>query len=131
MLYLASVPAFILLFGMQFAVESPRWLCKVIFMKYQQIDNKLSNLLFMTLLSDVSSFHCQVGRVADAKKVVGSIWSDSDIERSIEEIQAVITNDSGDFRSSWVELLVEPHKRGYFLQFLSFFFIICCKQQIY
>ncbi|KAM0938990.1 putative major facilitator, sugar transporter, major facilitator superfamily [Dioscorea sansibarensis] len=80
MLYLASVPAFILLFGMQFAVESPRWLCKV-------------------------------GRVADAKKVVGSIWSDSDIERSIEEIQAVITNDSGDFRSSWVELLVEPHKK--------------------
>lgn len=28
MLYIASVPGFILVFGMQFAVESPRWLCK-------------------------------------------------------------------------------------------------------
>ncbi|XP_039113843.1 probable plastidic glucose transporter 1 isoform X2 [Dioscorea cayenensis subsp. rotundata] len=84
MLYLASVPAFILLFGMRFAVESPRWLCKV-------------------------------GRVADAKKVIGSIWSDSDIERSIEEIQAVITNDSRDLGSSWVELFVEPHKRVAFI----------------
>lgn len=29
MLYIASVPGFILTLGMQFAVESPRWLCKV------------------------------------------------------------------------------------------------------
>ncbi|XP_042514719.1 probable plastidic glucose transporter 1 isoform X1 [Macadamia integrifolia] len=29
MLYIASLPAFILTFGMQFAVDSPRWLCKV------------------------------------------------------------------------------------------------------
>ncbi|XP_077214734.1 major facilitator superfamily protein isoform X2 [Tasmannia lanceolata] len=29
MLYIATVPGFILIFGMQFAVESPRWLCKV------------------------------------------------------------------------------------------------------
>lgn len=72
-------------------------------------------------------FALQVGRVADAKKVIGSIWSDSDIERSIEEIQAVITNDSRDLGSSWVELFVEPHKRGYFLQFHSFFFIMCSK----
>ncbi|KAK9060420.1 hypothetical protein SSX86_021124 [Deinandra increscens subsp. villosa] len=28
MLYIASVPGFILTFGMQFAVDSPRWLCK-------------------------------------------------------------------------------------------------------
>ncbi|XP_010913405.1 probable plastidic glucose transporter 1 isoform X2 [Elaeis guineensis] len=28
-LYIASAPGFILMFGMQFAVESPRWLCKV------------------------------------------------------------------------------------------------------
>ncbi|KAI3712142.1 hypothetical protein L1987_70691 [Smallanthus sonchifolius] len=28
MLYIASVPGFILAFGMQFAVDSPRWLCK-------------------------------------------------------------------------------------------------------
>ncbi|KAL6287306.1 hypothetical protein ACE6H2_011696 [Prunus campanulata] len=29
MLYIASVPGFILALGMQFAVDSPRWLCKV------------------------------------------------------------------------------------------------------
>ncbi|XP_058080577.1 probable plastidic glucose transporter 1 isoform X2 [Magnolia sinica] len=29
MLYIASSPAFLLIFGLQFAVESPRWLCKV------------------------------------------------------------------------------------------------------
>ncbi|KAK9133215.1 hypothetical protein Scep_012743 [Stephania cephalantha] len=29
MLYIASVPGLILIIGMQFAVESPRWLCKV------------------------------------------------------------------------------------------------------
>lgn len=29
MLYIASVPGFILALGMQFSVESPRWLCKV------------------------------------------------------------------------------------------------------
>lgn len=28
MLYIASVPGFVLAFGMQFAVDSPRWLCK-------------------------------------------------------------------------------------------------------
>ncbi|GMG98705.1 hypothetical protein Nepgr_000545 [Nepenthes gracilis] len=29
MLYIASIPGFVLALGMQFAVESPRWLCKV------------------------------------------------------------------------------------------------------
>lgn len=29
MLYISSVPGFVLTLGMQFAVESPRWLCKV------------------------------------------------------------------------------------------------------
>lgn len=29
MLYIASVPGFVLALGMQFAVDSPRWLCKV------------------------------------------------------------------------------------------------------
>lgn len=62
MLYLASVPAFILLFGMRFAVESPRWLCKVIFMKYQQINNKLSNFLFVTFLSEETFLLCIAGR---------------------------------------------------------------------
>lgn len=31
MFYIASVPGFILALGMQFAVDSPRWLCKVRF----------------------------------------------------------------------------------------------------
>ncbi|KAF4386441.1 hypothetical protein G4B88_006697 [Cannabis sativa] len=29
LLYFASIPGFVLVFGMQFAVDSPRWLCKV------------------------------------------------------------------------------------------------------
>lgn len=29
MLYIASLPGFVLALGMQFAVDSPRWLCKV------------------------------------------------------------------------------------------------------
>lgn len=29
MLYIASVPGFVLALGMEFAVDSPRWLCKV------------------------------------------------------------------------------------------------------
>lgn len=28
-MYIASIPGFILAIGMQFAVDSPRWLCKV------------------------------------------------------------------------------------------------------
>lgn len=31
MLYTACVPGLIIMLGMQFAVESPRWLCKVIY----------------------------------------------------------------------------------------------------
>lgn len=29
MLYIAGIPGFVLALGMQFAVDSPRWLCKV------------------------------------------------------------------------------------------------------
>lgn len=34
MLYIASIPGFILALGMQFAVDSPRWLCKVRFLSF-------------------------------------------------------------------------------------------------
>ncbi|KAJ0986535.1 hypothetical protein J5N97_004891 [Dioscorea zingiberensis] len=67
------------------------------------------------LLLKVLDGYVRWGRVADAKKVIGSLWSVSDVERSIEEIQAVITNDSIDLGSSWFDLLVEPHRRVAFI----------------
>ncbi|KAL5571220.1 hypothetical protein UlMin_020817 [Ulmus minor] len=81
MLYIASIPGFILIFGMQFAVDSPRWLCKV-------------------------------GRLGDAKAVIQNLWGASQVERAIEEFQAVIKDDGSDVDSRWVELLEEPHSRG-------------------
>ncbi|XP_034583195.1 probable plastidic glucose transporter 1 isoform X1 [Setaria viridis] len=78
MLYAACVPGFLIGAGMQFAVESPRWLAKV-------------------------------GRFDDARKVVESLWEPSEVDKSMEEIKAVVAND--DSQSSWSELLVEPHNR--------------------
>ncbi|OQU89457.1 hypothetical protein SORBI_3002G193800 [Sorghum bicolor] len=78
MLYAACVPGVLIVAGMQFAVESPRWLAKV-------------------------------GRFDDAKKVVESLWEPSEVEKSMEEIKAVVVND--DSRGSWSDLLVEPHNR--------------------
>ncbi|KAG2634885.1 probable plastidic glucose transporter 1 isoform X2 [Panicum virgatum] len=78
MLYAACVPGFLIAVGMQFAVESPRWLAKV-------------------------------GRFDDARKVVESLWEPSEVDKSMEEIKAVVAND--DSLSSWSELLVEPHNR--------------------
>ncbi|KAL5573435.1 hypothetical protein UlMin_023032 [Ulmus minor] len=84
MLYIASIPGFILIFGMQFAVDSPRWLCKV-------------------------------GRLGDAKAVIQNLWGASQVERAIEEFQAVIKDDGSDVDSRWVELLEEPHSRVAFI----------------
>ncbi|PAN12280.1 hypothetical protein PAHAL_2G255200 [Panicum hallii] len=78
MLYAACIPGFLIVVGMQFAVESPRWLAKV-------------------------------GRFDDARKVVESLWEPSEVNKSMEEIKAVVAND--DSQSSWSELLVEPHNR--------------------
>jgi len=82
MLYAACVPGFLIAVGMQFAVESPRWLAKV-------------------------------GRFDDARKVVESLWEPSEVDKSMEEIKAVVAND--DSQSSWSELLVEPHNRALYL----------------
>ncbi|CAD6225067.1 unnamed protein product [Miscanthus lutarioriparius] len=78
MLYAACVPGVLIVAGMQFAVESPRWLAKA-------------------------------GRFDDARKVVESLWEPSEVEKSMEEIKAVVVND--DSRGSWSDLLVEPHNR--------------------
>ncbi|TVU09437.1 hypothetical protein EJB05_42909, partial [Eragrostis curvula] len=78
MLYAACVPGVLIVVGMQFAVESPRWLAKV-------------------------------GRFDDARKVVETLWGPSEVDKSMEEIKAVVAND--DSQASWSELLVEPHNR--------------------
>ncbi|CAD5187216.1 unnamed protein product [Musa acuminata subsp. malaccensis] len=84
MLYIACVPGFILIFGMQFAVESPRWLYKV-------------------------------GRVNETKRVIETIWGESEVEKSIEEIKTVINDDVKNQKTSWLELLVEPNKKVAFI----------------
>lgn len=79
MLYFASIPGFALALGMQFAVDSPRWLCKV-------------------------------GSWNDAEKVISSLWGQSEVKKSIEEFQSVIRDGGSDVKTSWLELLVEPHR---------------------
>ncbi|XP_010252539.1 PREDICTED: probable plastidic glucose transporter 1 isoform X2 [Nelumbo nucifera] len=84
MLYVASAPGFFLTLGMQFVVDSPRWLCKV-------------------------------GRVDDAKAVIGNLWGKSEVDKSIEEFQLVMKDARSDFESSWFDLLEEPHTRVAFI----------------
>ena len=56
MLYIATIPGFIVSLGMQFAVESPRWLCKVGLFHHsmQESTNSPSWLVFQSCLSS----HC-------------------------------------------------------------------------
>ena len=102
MLYAACIPGFLIVVGMQFAVESPRWLAKVTSIGVQSC---YSRSLFTS-----ESHILQVGRFDDARKVVESLWEPSEVDKSMEEIKAVVAND--DSQSSWSELLVEPHNRG-------------------
>ncbi|WJZ99375.1 hypothetical protein VitviT2T_017825 [Vitis vinifera] len=90
MLYIATIPGFIISLGMQFAVESPRWLCKA-------------------------------GRLNEAKTIIRSLWGVSEVDRAIEEFQAVIKNDGSDLDSNWLELLEEPHSRVAFIGGTLFF----------
>ena len=53
----------------------------------------------------------QVGRLGDAKAVIQNLWGASQVERAIEEFQAVIKDDGSYVDSRWVELLEEPHYR--------------------
>jgi hypothetical protein len=41
---------------------------------------------------------------------VETLWEPSEVDKSMEEIKAVVTND--DAQASWSELVVEPHNRG-------------------
>ncbi|XP_034702405.1 probable plastidic glucose transporter 1 isoform X1 [Vitis riparia] len=90
MLYISTIPGFIISLGMQFAVESPRWLCKA-------------------------------GRLNEAKTIIRSLWRVSEVDRAIEEFQAVIKNDGSDLDSNWLELLEEPHSRVAFIGGTLFF----------
>lgn len=54
----------------------------------------------------------QVGRTNDAKTVIRNLWGESEVERAIDEFQAVIKDDGSDVETRWLELLEEPHFRG-------------------
>ncbi|KAJ0052934.1 hypothetical protein Pint_01968 [Pistacia integerrima] len=84
MFYIASVPGVVLALGMEFAVDSPRWLCKV-------------------------------GMLNDAKAVISNLWGESEVDKAIQEFQAVIKNDGSDLDGQWLELLEEPHSRVTFI----------------
>lgn len=62
----------------------------------------------------------QAGRFDDAKEVINNIWGPTEVKKAIEEFQSVIMNDSADLDSSWLELLQEPHSRGYINVILNF-----------
>ncbi|RVW23247.1 putative plastidic glucose transporter 1 [Vitis vinifera] len=86
MLYIATIPGFIISLGMQFAVESPP----------------------LAILNE-------------AKTIIRSLWGVSEVDRAIEEFQAVIRNDGSDLDSNWLELLEEPHSRVAFIGGTLFF----------
>jgi len=112
MLYIASVPGFIVGLGMQFAVDSPRWLCKV----------GLCCFLICPLFRCFQSFDfsAQAGRINDAKKVVRELWGASEVESAIEEFQSVSKNDGSDLDGRWSEILEQPHSRGCIKVVLAF-----------
>lgn len=75
MLYIASFPAFFLIFGMQFAVESPRWLCKV-----GRLDDAKKVICHLWSESEVSS------SIEDIQSVIRN--DGSDMETSWFELLA-------------------------------------------
>ena len=48
----------------------------------------------------------------DAKKIISNLRGPSEVDKSNDELQSVLTNDGGDLDSRWSELLEEPHSRG-------------------
>lgn len=95
---------------MQFAVESPRWLCKVWFSFHFDISWVVK---FLALFLKILSYGCiQVGMLDGATEVIRNLWGDSEVDNAIEEFQSVIKNDGSDTDSQWLELLEEPNSRG-------------------
>ncbi|XP_020590728.1 probable plastidic glucose transporter 1 isoform X2 [Phalaenopsis equestris] len=83
LLLISSGPGLLLMLGMQFAAESPRWLCKV-------------------------------GRLADAERVVRNLWGETNVESSMKEI-LYVTENINNPKATWLDLLVEPHKKVAFI----------------
>lgn len=110
MFYIASVPGFVLALGMQFAVDSPRWLCKV--GSHLILSIGAVTFCFSPLSHGFHMLTLQVGRLNDAKAVIQNLWGQSEVEGAIEDFQSVIKDDGSDLDSRWSELLQEPHSRG-------------------
>lgn len=53
-----------------------------------------------------------MGRVDEAKRVIGTVWGESEVEKSVEEIRNVIMDDTNIQKTSWLELFMEPHNKG-------------------
>ncbi|KAG7010398.1 putative plastidic glucose transporter 1, partial [Cucurbita argyrosperma subsp. argyrosperma] len=95
MLYIASLPGFFIAFGMQFAVESPRWLSKD----------------FVSSFFRGSIWCSRLDELNESRVVISNLWGESEVERAVEEFQSVIRNDGSDLNSEWSELLEEPNFR--------------------
>lgn len=111
---MASIPGFIIALGMQFAVDSPRWLCKVCYILF-------FGCLYNSMFLNKYPGSIQAGKVGEAKEVISSLWGQSEADKVIEEFQSVIKNDRAGLDSDWMELLAEPHSRGDIKVLFSFF----------
>lgn len=68
-------------------------------------------MLSMQFTVESPRWLCKVGRIDDAKRVISRLWSGSDVQSSIEEIQSVIRSDTSNSENGWSELLREPHNK--------------------
>ncbi|GJN34081.1 hypothetical protein PR202_gb22719 [Eleusine coracana subsp. coracana] len=110
MLYAACVPGVLIVIGMQFAVESPRWLAKV----PSNIFSFGGGVRFV--LQDPSLYQKALSVYPyrlEGLTMLEKLWRHfgnlPEVDKSMEEIKAVVIND--DSQASWSELLVEPHNR--------------------
>ena len=92
---------------MQFAVESPRWLSKVLLLF---LSNRV--FLFFDLQADLFVTYSQVGKWNEAESVVRSIWGKENIEAAIEELKNAAESTDSQSEISWSELFTEQYYKG-------------------
>lgn len=53
-----------------------------------------------------------MGRLDEAKSIIGKLWGAHEVETAISEFLQVCRTDGSDLDSKWLELLGLPHSRG-------------------
>lgn len=70
-------------------------------------------MLGMQFTAESPRWLCKVGRLVDAESVIYNLWGETDVENSMKEIMYVTGNI--DDPTTWVDLLVEPHRTVAFI----------------